>query len=77
VVVWWGCGGGGWFPLRSNIPRSALCATLDNYNFPVSKKVSILFRMGVSILFRLTQKCMFCLAFNPIGSVLLIPIGGI
>jgi hypothetical protein len=31
--VWWvwGCGGG--FPLRSNIPRSALCATLDTYNF--------------------------------------------
>jgi hypothetical protein len=27
----WGCGGG--FPLRSNIPRSALCATLDTYNF--------------------------------------------
>jgi hypothetical protein len=32
VGVWvWGCGGG--FPLRSNIPRSALCATLDTYNF--------------------------------------------
>jgi hypothetical protein len=36
--VWWvwGCGGvglGGGFPLRSNIPRSALCATLDTYNF--------------------------------------------
>jgi hypothetical protein len=33
--VWW-CGGvgvGGGFPLRSNIPRSALCATLDTYNF--------------------------------------------
>jgi hypothetical protein len=41
----WGCGGvvgvvgvevwglGGDFPLRSNIPRSALCATLDTYNF--------------------------------------------
>jgi hypothetical protein len=31
----WGCGGvgvGGGFPLRSNIPRSALCATLDIYN---------------------------------------------
>jgi hypothetical protein len=26
-VVWGG------FPLRSNIPRSALCATLDTYNF--------------------------------------------
>jgi hypothetical protein len=24
---------GGGFPLRSNIPRSALCATLDTYNF--------------------------------------------
>jgi hypothetical protein len=23
----------GGFPLRSNIPRSALCATLDTYNF--------------------------------------------
>jgi hypothetical protein len=23
---------GGGFPLRSNIPRSALCATLDTYN---------------------------------------------
>jgi hypothetical protein len=36
VGVWgvWGCGGcGGVFPLRSNIPRSALCATLDTYNF--------------------------------------------
>jgi hypothetical protein len=33
-VVVWGCGGvGGGFPLRSNIPRSALCATLDTYNF--------------------------------------------
>jgi hypothetical protein len=35
-AVWW-CGGdvgvGGGFPLRSNIPRSALCATLDTYNF--------------------------------------------
>jgi hypothetical protein len=35
---WWcgGCGGVGvvgGFPLRSNIPRSALCATLDTYNF--------------------------------------------
>jgi hypothetical protein len=30
-----GCVGcvGGVFPLRSNIPRSALCATLDTYNF--------------------------------------------
>jgi hypothetical protein len=37
VVVWGGVGGGGvvggGFPLRSNIPRSALCATLDTYNF--------------------------------------------
>jgi hypothetical protein len=41
-VVWWGggcggvCVGGvgvGGLPLRSNIPRSALCATLDTYNF--------------------------------------------
>jgi hypothetical protein len=37
VVVWGvGCVGGGvvggGFPLRSNIPRSALCATLDTYN---------------------------------------------
>jgi hypothetical protein len=36
VVVWWVWGV--WFflcvfPLRSNIPRSALCATLDTYNF--------------------------------------------
>jgi hypothetical protein len=28
-----GVGVGGGFPLRSNIPRSALCATLDTYNF--------------------------------------------
>jgi hypothetical protein len=40
MVVWvvWGCGGvegavWGGFPLRSNIPRSAICATLDTYNF--------------------------------------------
>jgi hypothetical protein len=38
VVVWWVwgvwvCGGWGVLPLRSNIPRSALCATLDTYNF--------------------------------------------
>jgi hypothetical protein len=32
----WGCGGG--FPMRSNIPRSALCATLDTYNFTYVKK---------------------------------------
>jgi hypothetical protein len=33
VGVWW-CGGPGrGLPLRSNIPRSALCATLDTYNF--------------------------------------------
>jgi hypothetical protein len=35
----WRCGGvvvGGGFPLRSNIPRSALCATLDTYNFTIS-----------------------------------------
>jgi hypothetical protein len=41
-VELWGCDGGcggcggvgvwGGFPLRSNIPRSALCATLDTYN---------------------------------------------
>jgi hypothetical protein len=31
-VVEWGSGGGG-VPLRSNIPRSALCATLDTYNY--------------------------------------------
>jgi hypothetical protein len=42
--LWWcgGCGGvvvcgggavGGGFPMRLNIPRSALCATLDTYNF--------------------------------------------
>jgi hypothetical protein len=32
--VWWcgECGGGDGLPLRSNIPRSALCATLDTYN---------------------------------------------
>jgi hypothetical protein len=30
-VCVWGAGGG--LPLRSNIPRSALCATLDTYNF--------------------------------------------
>jgi hypothetical protein len=30
----WGCGGVGVVsPLRSNIPRSALCVTLDTYNF--------------------------------------------
>jgi hypothetical protein len=33
--VWWVWGGGGGFPLRSNIPRSALCATLDTYNFNI------------------------------------------
>jgi hypothetical protein len=32
VWVVWAVGGGG-HPLRSNIPRSALCATLDTYNF--------------------------------------------
>jgi hypothetical protein len=43
-VGWWvvwdvgvggcvGVSGGGGLPLRSNIPRSALCATLDTYNF--------------------------------------------
>jgi hypothetical protein len=35
VCVGGGGGGGvvgGGFPLRSNIPRSALCATLDTYN---------------------------------------------
>jgi hypothetical protein len=41
VGVWgvgvWGCGGGGGFPLRSNIPRSALCATLDTYNYNFQK----------------------------------------
>jgi hypothetical protein len=30
-VVGVGVGVGGRFPLRSNIPRSALCATLDTY----------------------------------------------
>jgi hypothetical protein len=28
-----GCVWGGGFPLHSNIPRSAVCATLDTYNF--------------------------------------------
>jgi hypothetical protein len=38
----WGCGGvGGGFPMRSNIPRSALCATLDTYNFRLFKTVQI------------------------------------
>jgi hypothetical protein len=32
-VVCVGVSGGEGFPLRSNIPRSALCATLDTYNF--------------------------------------------
>jgi hypothetical protein len=45
VVVWWvwgvwGVWGCGFFlcvlPLRSNIPRSALCATLDTYNLHYS-----------------------------------------
>jgi hypothetical protein len=45
VVVVWGCGGVGvwgvvgvgvWW-VRSNIPRSALCATLDTYNFKYLK----------------------------------------
>jgi hypothetical protein len=41
VGVWvWGCGGG--FPLRSNIPRSALCATLDTYNFKLKLKTFLL-----------------------------------
>jgi hypothetical protein len=54
VGVWWGvwaCGGvcgrdvgvcvsgGGGLPLRSNIPRSALCATLDTYNFFITDDV--------------------------------------
>jgi hypothetical protein len=33
----WGCGGVGGFLLRSNIPRSALCATLDTYNLILLK----------------------------------------
>jgi hypothetical protein len=33
----WGCVCG--FPLRSNIPRSALCATLDTYNFKFAENV--------------------------------------
>jgi hypothetical protein len=36
VMVWGVCGvgeGAGVSLLRSNIPRSALCATLDTYNF--------------------------------------------
>jgi hypothetical protein len=35
VVVWgvWGVVGVGVWWVRSNIPRSALCATLDTYNF--------------------------------------------
>jgi hypothetical protein len=39
VGLWWRCGAGGAVgeeggrPLRSNIPRSAFCATLDTYNF--------------------------------------------
>jgi hypothetical protein len=38
VVVWGVCGvGEGVSLLRSNIPRSALCATLDTYNFLRSK----------------------------------------
>jgi hypothetical protein len=31
-----GVGVWGGFPLRSNIPRSALCVTLDTYNFILS-----------------------------------------
>jgi hypothetical protein len=35
-----GCVWGGGLPLRSNIPRSALCATLDTYNFMSIKKLT-------------------------------------
>jgi hypothetical protein len=36
VGVWGG------FPLRSNIPRSALCATLDTYNFYITQFLILL-----------------------------------
>jgi hypothetical protein len=40
VVVWGVCGvGEGVSLLRSNIPRSALCATLDTYNFLFKKNI--------------------------------------
>jgi hypothetical protein len=41
VGVWWVVGG---FPLRSNIPRSALCATLDTYNFKLSSSSILMIR---------------------------------
>jgi hypothetical protein len=44
--VWWVWGG---FPLRSNIPRSALCATLDTYNFKFS---SILLRVTIFVVLK-------------------------
>jgi hypothetical protein len=54
--VWcvWGCGGG--FPLRSNIPRSALCATLDTYNFVKMETETILWSKHVKILVILNLK---------------------
>jgi hypothetical protein len=46
----WGCGGvGGGFPMRSNIPRSALCATLDTYNFNFINLVIMMIRQSSSM----------------------------
>jgi hypothetical protein len=52
----WGCGGvggvggvGGGFPMRSNIPRSALCATLDTYNFILRNSMTVLVSFTLNI----------------------------
>jgi hypothetical protein len=46
----WGCGGG--FSMRSNIPRSALCATLDTYN--------LIFRFQLLAVYVLLVHCGEC-----------------
>jgi hypothetical protein len=44
----WGVGG---LPLRSNIPRSALCATLDTYNlFLIIKSSNVCIPVGLLFL---------------------------
>jgi hypothetical protein len=59
--VWWcgGCGGGcvgcvgvGGLPLRSNIPRSALCATLDTYNLFSESTCSGAYQVSDGFLFQ-------------------------
>jgi hypothetical protein len=61
---------GGRFPLRSNIPRSALCATLDTYNFYLHIRIEVNSKNGLLEYWNSAYTKSSIVAFNVIGLAL-------